>query len=260
MIYLSYLLSLISGCALGLLGGGGSILIIPILVYVAHVSPHLATSYSLIIVGVSSLVGALPSLTEKLFQKRAFFYFGIPSSIAVFITRKGILPLIPENFYVFQTLFSKDKITLILFTFFMILVGVKMIRKTTVNQTGEQRHTSHLIFQGILVGVITGIIGIGGGFLIVPALVNRCQIPMKSAVSTSLFIIALNSLIGILGDLSSEIVLDVAFFMPFLICSIIGIFIGQKLMHKISTDYLKQMFGIFVLILSMTILLKEFFL
>lgn len=253
-----YLASICIGLILGLIGGGGSILSIPILVYLFHIDVVLASAYSLFIVGVTSLVGAIPKYREHLVNIRTGLLFGIPSILSIFITRKWIVPALPD--VIFQTgNFTVSKRILILgvFALLMILASYSMIMGRREKDSDDHPVRVFLIlFEGALIGFLTGLVGAGGGFLIIPALVLLTGLPFKTAVGTSLFIIAVNSLIGFLGD-----VLNYPMNWPFLVAisslAVIGIFLGNRLQRKISAVRLRKSFGWFVLLMGIWILIRE---
>lgn len=258
MEILGYAACICIGMILGILGGGGSILSIPILVYLLHVDVVMASAYSLFIVGATSFVGAIPKYKMHLVNLRTGFFFGLPSIVTIFCTRKWIVPAIPE--IVWQTeSFTITKRVLILgvFATLMILASMTMIRGARELTNDNKRFRVVLvILQGMIIGFLTGLVGAGGGFLIIPALVLLTGLPFKTAVGTSLFIISINSLIGFTGDLLNYDI-DWKFLLSVTALSIIGILIGNRLSLKISAKTLRKSFGWFVLIMGCWILYKE---
>ena len=257
-----YAASLLIGLSLGLIGGGGSILTLPVLVYLFGVSPTLATAYSLFIVGAASLVGAWPKHREGLINYKTAMVFGIPSIAAVFITRKFILPAIPESLFSIGTFpITKDLLLMVLFAILMVAASVSMIRdgKPAKQATSAPQQFNYplILLEGAVVGVLTGLVGAGGGFLIIPALVVLSKLPMKQAVGTSLLIIAAKSLIGFTGDLMSGKAMDWTLLGSVTLIAIAGIFLGNALSRRIDGAALKKGFGWFVLIMGTYILLKE---
>lgn len=261
-----YLSSVIIGISLGLIGGGGSILTVPVLVYLFGVEPMMATAYSLFIVGASSLVGAFPKYKQGLISIKTAIVFGIPSIAAVFATRKFIVPAIPsEVFHLGNFVVTKSILMMVLFAVLMVAASVSMIReKNKYNGTeagGQKFNYPMIILEGTVVGVLTGLVGAGGGFLIIPALVMLSKLPMKMAVGTSLLIIAAKSLIGFLGDLSSNAAnMDWSLLMIVTVLAIGGIFVGNALSGKIDGNKLKKGFGWFVLVMGVYIIINELFL
>jgi uncharacterized membrane protein YfcA len=262
MQVLGYLSALIIGIVIGLIGGGGSILSVPIFVYLLHINPITATAYSLFVVGVSSLVGAVQNLRKGLVDIRTAIVFAIPALTAVYSTRKFILPSIPEElFYLGNFLVTKDIGIMVFFAIIMLLASFFMIKeKKQKDDENDLRKVQYnypmIIIEGLVVGILTGIVGAGGGFLIIPALVLLAKLPMKKAVATSLLIIAIKSLIGFIGDVEN---LDInwSFLLRFTGFSIIGTFIGVWLSKFIDDRKLKKYFGWLVLLMGIYILVKE---
>lgn len=258
MEWIGYAACILIGVILGILGGGGSILSIPILVYLLHVDVVMASAYSLFIVGTTSFVGAIPKYKKHLVNLRTGFFFGLPSIVTIFFTRKWIVPTIPE--VVFQTqsfILTKRILILGLFAVLMILASITMIRgaKERVNHTHRFRVVL-VIIEGIIIGFLTGLVGAGGGFLIIPALVLLTKLPFKTAVGTSLFIIAINSLAGFTGDVLNYAI-DWKFLLSITALSVIGILIGDRLSKKIPAPTLRKSFGWFVLFMGCWILYRE---
>lgn len=264
MDIIGYIASLVIGISLGLIGGGGSILTVPVLVYLFRVSPVMATAYSLFIVGSTSLVGALPKYKNGLVNLKTALIFGIPSIVAVFATRKYIVPQIPEElFSIGGLLITKNILMMLLFAILMVAASVSMIRntKSKVEESGSSEQKFNvpvILIEGILVGILTGLVGAGGGFLIIPALVLLSKLPMKQAIGTSLLIIAAKSLIGFTGDLSNY-QMDWSLLITVTLLAIVGIFIGNWLSNKISPEKLEKGFGWFVFIMGIYIIIKEIF-
>ena len=257
------LASTLIGISLGLIGGGGSILTVPVLVYLFNVDPVLATAYSLFIVGLSSLVGAFPKYKTGMIDLKTALVFGIPSIIAVFFTRKILVPAIPATLFDLGGIsITKALAMMILFAVLMVAASVSMIRdkKTGESESNEARVFNYpmILLEGTVVGVLTGLVGAGGGFLIIPALVMLSKLPMKQAVGTSLLIIAAKSLIGFTGDVSENASkMDWTLLIVVTILAIIGIFIGNNLSKKINGAALKKGFGWFVLVMGIYIIIKE---
>jgi uncharacterized protein len=265
MEIIGYIASLIIGISLGLIGGGGSILTVPVLVYLFGVEPVLATAYSLFIVGLASLVGAFPKYKQGLVNLKTAFIFGIPAIAAVYATRRFIVPLIPDHvFSIDGFVVTKNILMMVLFAILMVFASVSMIREKNKNgngheANGEQKFNYPLILlEGAVVGILTGLVGAGGGFLIIPALVLLSKLPMKQAVGTSLLIIAAKSLIGFTGDLS-HYTMDWKLLLIVTALAITGIFIGDGLSKKIDGNKLKKGFGWFVLVMGIYIIIKELF-
>ncbi len=262
MVIAGYLASLLIGLSLGLLGGGGSILTVPALVYLFGVDPVLATAYSLFIVGSTSLVGTFPKYKNGEINLKTAIIFGIPSIIAVYATRAFIVPAIPsEVFTVGAFIVTKSLLMMMIFAVLMVFASVSMIRDNKKQNTEEGKQVFNypmILLEGAVVGVFTGLVGAGGGFLIIPALVIFSKLPMKQAVGTSLLIIAAKSLFGFTGDLGKQ-TMDWQLLISVTVLAIIGVFIGNALGKKVSANSLQKGFGWFVLIMGIYIIIKELF-
>ena len=253
--------ALVIGLVLGLTGGGGSILAVPFLFYIVKVgSMNIATSYSLFIVGISSAIGSIQHLFKKNIEFKKGMLFAIPAMVMVFMTRKFIIPVLPDPFINLDNFkVSLDISLLILFAIIMVLAAISMIKgREKIETDASDKPNINLIPQGVAVGTITGLVGAGGGFLIVPALVLLAKIPMKRAVATSLLIIFINSTIGFTGDLfNAKCAIDWQLLFSLSGCSIVGIFIGTYLGKYAKDQSLKKIFGYFILIMGIGIILKE---
>lgn len=255
-----YIGALLIGLVLGLIGGGGSILTVPILVYALTLNPVIATAYSLFVVGTTSLVGAVKNMMKGMVDFKTAIIFAIPAFIAVYLTRAFLIPAIPtELFSVGHFQVTKNLAIMLFFAIIMLLASFSMIRNKREEADEEAviiYNYPLIIIEGFVVGAITGIVGAGGGFLIIPALVLLAKLPMKKAVATSLFIIAIKSLIGFLGDVQN-LDIDWIFLLSFTALSVIGIFIGIWLNKFIDGKKLKKAFGWFVLAMGIYIIYKE---
>lgn len=260
--------ALLIGFNIGLLGGGGSILAVPVFVYLMHIDPHTATSYSLFVVGVSSILATLQNLNKGLIQYKVGFVFAIPVFIVIFSVRKFLIPIIPEVIYQ-GAFFTIDLAAalMVLFAIVMLATSISMIkgRKNDDSNEAENQVKEHkknyflILIQGVFVGLITGLVGAGGGFLIIPALVILARLPMKQAIATSLMIISFNSLIGFTGDIGT-VKIDWSFLLIFSTIAVIGVIIGLYVNTKIANAQLRKIFGYFVLVMGILILVKEVFL
>ena len=251
------------GLTLGLIGGGGSILTVPILVYLFKIEPVAATGYSLFIVGITSLIGSFSHYKQGNIDWKTALVFGVPSIAGVYISRAILVPLIPAQIASLGFIeLTKPLFMLLLFSVLMIFASLTMIRKSKVRSTaGVISYNYKVIFiEGIVVGMLTGLVGAGGGFLIIPALVLFANLPMKKAVGTSLIIIAVKSLIGFSSDLQTDMVINWDLLLGVSVISVIGIFIGSYLSKFISNEKLKPAFGYFVLVMGLYIITKELFL
>ena len=252
--------ALLIGVVLGLIGGGGSILTVPVFVYIMSIDPVVATAYSLFVVGSAAAVGAIRNAQKKMIDFRTGIVFAIPAFLTVYLTRKFVVPAIPEHLFDIGTFeVSRDVAIMIFFAIIMLLASISMIRgrKDNGSDADEVSYNYPMILvEGFVVGFVTGIVGAGGGFLIIPALVLLAKLPMKKAVATSLMIIAIKSLIGFLGDVQN-IAIDWGLLLLFTSFSVVGIFAGIYLSKFIDGSKLKKGFGWFVLLMGVYIVLKE---
>jgi uncharacterized membrane protein YfcA len=255
---LGYIGALIVGLVLGLIGGGGSILTVPLLVYLLGYNPVLATAYSLFVVGTTSLVGTYQKHKKGLVDFKTGLAFSFPSFVAVYLSRRYLMPSIPDTLFSFDNFtITKEMAIMIFFAVIMLLASMSMIKKSEEKDTTANKQAYYKTFaQGITIGTITGIIGAGGGFLYVPALVLWANIPMKKAVGTSLIIITINSLIGFMGDVQT-LSIEWMFLLTFTLISVIGIIVGVFLSKYISGEKLKKSFGFFTLIMAIYIIYNE---
>jgi hypothetical protein len=263
MQFIGYFASLAIGLSLGLIGGGGSVLTVPVLVYLMGVEPVLASAYSLFIVGATSLVGSVPKYRQGSLDLRMAVIFGAPSILAVYATRKYVIPNIPHHLFNLAGLeVTKPIMMMVLFAILMVLASVSMIRNGRVpaipDGGGMKLKYPLILLEGALVGFLTGMVGAGGGFIIIPALVLFSGLPMQKAVGTSLLIIAAKSLIGFAGDLSHT-AMDWRLLLTVTALAVVGIFLGDALGRKVDGDRLKKWFGWFVLSMGVMIIIQQLF-
>jgi len=247
------------GLILGLMGGGGSILTVPLLVYMVGLHPVTATAYSLFTVGTTSACGSFKNYHKDNIAIRTGLIIAIPSFIVVYITRRYILSAIPDTIILSgKYSLSKDTFIMMLFAFIMLMASLSMLTRKTENDNNDIKKINYLYaLPGIaIVGLFMGLVGAGGGFLIIPMLIFFGGLNMKKAVGTSLFIIAINSLTGFIGDMQTiNIAWD--FLLSFTVISVFGIFAGTYLHRFVNEKQLKRGFGWFVLIMAAFILSKE---
>jgi uncharacterized membrane protein YfcA len=258
---LAYAASAIIGILLGLIGGGGSILTIPVLVYLFGLSPIVSTSYSLFVVGTTSTVGAFNNYKKGLVNIKTALLFGLPSVITVFAIRKYLLPLVPKNLFIIGDItITANTVTMLLFGILMIIAALTMVKNQAEKLNPQLLQQNHLVLKltllGIGIGIVTGLLGAGGGFLLIPALVFLVGLPMRQAVGTSLLIIAINSIVGFVGDIG-HFVINWAVLLSITTIAIVGIYIGDWLGKKINENSLKKTFGWFVLVMGIYIIIKE---
>lgn len=264
MVIIGFVLAIVIGVLLGLIGGGGSILTVPVFNYLMGVDAVTATAYSLFVVGISSFFGALRFMQNKLVEYKTAVVFAIPSFISVWLTRSYLIPAIPSEItQIGSFTLTKDVAIMLFFALIMVVSSFSMIKnkklKTeNIEDSKPVFNYPMILVEGAVVGVITGIVGAGGGFLIIPALVVLAKLPMKLAVGTSLIIIAVKSLIGFTGDLSNpDIHLDWTTLLVFSGLAVVGIFTGIELGKKIPGEKLKKAFGYFVLVSGILIILEK---
>lgn len=253
------------GLLLSLLGGGGSILTVPVLVYVFGIPAATATAYSLLVVGTASAVAAAGYWRQGLVSPKTALFFSFPSFVMVYLTRRFVVPQLPEVIFRAGTfMLTKDTFLLLLFAVLMVLASTSMIRSRRREvrddfETARRLNYPLIFVEGLLVGTLTGLVGVGGGFLIIPVLTAFVRLPMKLAVGTSLLIIAINSLIGFLGDLGQR-EMDWPFLLPFMALTLVGVGLGRGLSARVPGAVLKPAFGYVTLAMGCWIVVKELFL
>lgn len=260
---IGYLSAFVMGLSLGLIGGGGSILSVPILVYLFKIDPVTATTYSLFVVGLTSISGAINHYRLGNIHWKAVFFFGMPSIISVFLIRSFGIPRIPDPVIQWgHFIVPKPMFFLVLFGIIMLLASIAMTnrklgRKREPWSEEQEFRYPFISLQGLLVGCITGLVGAGGGFLIIPGLVLLAKLPMKKAIGTSLAIIAFNTTIGFLGDLHNNVKIDWWLLSIFGVIAICGILYGSNLTKRYTNEKLKPLFGWFVMVMAILIILEE---
>lgn len=257
-------LSVLMGILLGLVGGGGSILTVPILVYVAGIEPVKATAYSLFVVGITSFAGSIDYYRRRLVELKTAIIFSLPSLVAVYLTRLLIIPAIPNVlFQAYDFPVTKGTLLLLLFALLMLGAAYSMITSKCDVEWENQTYSLYTVnfllvaVEGAVVGLLTGLVGAGGGFLIIPALVILAKLPMKLAVGTSLVIIMLKSLVGFIGDIQTGMSIDWSFLLSFTGLSVAGIFIGSYFSRLIDACKLRRLFGWLVVVMATFMLIRE---
>lgn len=261
MEILGYIAAALMGVTLGLIGGGGAILIVPVLVYLFGIDPIVATSYSLLIVGITSAAGSLQYFKRDLVKTKTVLAFGLPAVAAGIIVRKFALPLLPEEIITIGSFTITNSILLMLwFAILMITASFSMIKKTVtpISHKYEMRQVNYTViaFEGFIVGAISGSVGVGGGFLIIPALVTISKFPIREAVGTSLAIISLNSLLVFAGSGHHENT-DWVLLLTLAALAIAGTVIGFKISTKVDGNKLKPAFGYFILLMGFYVIIME---
>lgn len=259
MEILGYMSAILMGFTLGLIGAGGSILTVPILVYLLGVKPIVATGYSLLVVGSAAFAGATRYWRNDLVNMKAVLLFAVPAMLTVLITRTFIVPAIPDLLLGI----SKDVFIMLLFAVLMILAAGFMLRPAKVAPNRSHILTFgrsiKLTFGSAGVGLLTGMVGAGGGFLIIPTLIALFGLSMKEAIGTSLAIIAINSLVGFKGDIAVGIPFDWHLITTFLTLTLLGMWLGTTLSKRFESQKLKKLFGVFTLLIGLAVLTEEMY-
>ena len=258
MEILAYLSIMLVGIVLSVVGGGGSILTVPIFVYLFSLPADIATSYSLFLVGVAAGVGAIQYTKQGLVNFKIGAIFAVPAFLGVFLVRKFLMPEIPAEISLGFVSMSKDQLIMTVFAVIMLAASVSMIRGRKEGES-EENHPLNLpliTLEGLIVGAVTGFVGAGGGFLIIPALVILAKIPMKEAVATSLMIITVKSLFGFTGDIG-QLPIDWPFLFITAGISALGILVGNRIGKHIPPGKLKKGFGYFVLLMGTIIIAQQ---
>ena len=257
---IGYISAIIIGIILSLVGSGGSILTIPVLVYIFTIEPILATTYSLFIVGVTAFFGAIKNIKKGNVDFKIGLIFTLPSLLSIYFTRRFILPSLPQKIKITENFYYKtNELILIFLSMIMVLTAVSMIIKKNINTIKKEINYFIIIIEGLIIGLVTGLIGTGGGFLIIPILVLFGGLSMKKAIGTSLIIIFLKSLIGIIGDFQLSLNIDWPFLLSFSCFSLLGVFIGLYISKFITGEKLKKIFSYFILSIAVFIFLKELY-
>ena len=256
---LGYFGALIIGLVVGLFGGGGSILAVPIFVYLFHLNPILATSYSLFVVGFSAAAGTIINIKKKLIDYRIAIIFSFPALFSVFVVRRYLISSLPEVILDTGSIYITTKMALmLLFSIVILLSSFSMLKKNkaVIAQKLNNTNYSLLLITGSVVGVLTGLVGAGGGFIIVPSLVFFAGLKIKQAVATSLVIITCNALFGFLSDIT-QVNIDWFFLTSITLISVLGIVLGSYLSNFINDMSLKKNFARFILLIALMIICNE---
>jgi hypothetical protein len=253
-----YLLAVCVGVSLGLLGSGGGILALPILVYVMGIPPKTAIAMTLVIVGAASVLALIPQWRRGYVNLKTALIFGSTTMTGAFLgARIATLPFISATFQI------------LLFALMMLLAAGLMIHRSSQQQADrgvsvgepimpvpDQYRWIWLLPQGLGVGVLTGLVGVGGGFAIVPALVLLGNVPMRQAIGTSLLIIALNAAAGLAGYLG-KVAIDWPVTISFILAAGLGVLIGSCLSQLIPVKHLQKGFGYFLLAVAVLVLMQN---
>lgn len=260
---IGYIGALFIGLTMGLMGGGGSILSVPILAYLFGLDEKTATAYSLFVVGTTAFVGGVRQVFGKLVSLKAVWMFGLPAVLGVTLVRRFVVPALPEVLFHLNGFgFTRRMFIFGLFAVLMLLSSYSVLFKTKYKISNKSQGSPEfhplIVTEGFFTGVFMGLVGAGGGFLIVPALMLIAKLPIKRAVATSLVIVCMNSLIGFfLGDFF-HLKIDWSFLMSFVVVSFAGILLGSYLSKFVKSEKLKNYFAYFVLLMAIFIFLMEF--
>ncbi len=290
LFLIATVLSLFVGLSLGVIGAGGSILTVPILHYVLGLDAVTSTALSLAVVGVTAAAAMMRYQRNNLIAWKEGLLFALPSLVSVASVRAIVVPSLPGEVVLIPGVFGVAKDTLILasFSIVMFVASLAMLKpqrteppeatveKASMNPASHEPRataTAHtqkvtklsfrkmiiISLEGVLVGAVTGFVGAGGGFLIVPALNLLVGLSMKVAIGTSLMIIAFKSLLGFFGDIGAGVGIPWATLGVVTAASLLGMRIGLHVSHRVSGQKLKPIFGVFVLVMSVVLLVKEIF-
>lgn len=260
MEILGYIAAIFIGIVLGLIGGGGSILAFPILVYLFKIDSEQATCYSLFIVGFTAFIGAIKQYNQGNLQIKSGLIFAIPSLISLLLVRNFILPSIPSTiFKINNILITKHLLIMLFFAMLMIAASYSMIKKVALEKPLQKINYIRLSVIGFLLGIVIGILGAGGGFLIIPALIFFAGLSIKESIGTSLLIIFINSSVGFTVDIFNGYTINYKLLALITLMAVVGMFIGTAFAKKIDAAKLKPIFGWFILVLGIYIIIAELF-
>ena len=261
ILIIGYVLSFFTGIVINLLGGGGSIMTVPILVYLFSVDPYLATSYSMFLVGLSSWLATIDNAKKKMIIYKLAFVFALPDLIVTYLIRKFLLPILPNVIFTYDNItLTKQSSIMLIFASLMMVASVNSLRSKKEPSTIRPTEFNYplIIIQGMLVGLVTGLVGAGGGFLIIPAFVIASKVPMNIAIYTSSLVIAISTTIGFIGDFNPQIDINWKFLLIYTAITISGVFAINPFKKKIGNHALRKTFGYLIFILSLVIFYIEF--
>jgi uncharacterized membrane protein YfcA len=257
---IGYLGAALTGLVLGILGGGGAIFSVPVLVYIFHVKATEATAYSMFIVAIAAAIGAVQNIRKKMVEWNAVAWYGVPSLITVFITRKFIIHAIPEDLFTLGTYtFTKHMGILLLLSLVMVIIGYKMTQPAAIQDDERGINRPKLVIYAVAIGLFLGVVGAGGGFLMIPALIHFANLDIKKAVGTSLVLVSANAAIGFLGDATTNTHMNWPLLTSFAGIAIAGVIAGTYYAHRINPGHLRKGFGYFMIATAAFIFVKEIF-
>lgn len=253
MFIIGLLLALIIGIVLGLVGGGGSILTVPLVHYFFHESMFMATTYSLFVVAIAAALGTVSRLKEGNVDFRYGIIFVIPSMLTAFSIRKFVFDFFPKNFTIGDIQLSRDLIITFLLVSVMFYTAYRTLRSKRPD-SNESASIFSIILFGILTGLLSGFIGAGGGFIIVPILL-RMGLDMKKSVGTSMFIISIQSAFALLGDfmgknISQEGGIDWSLLLLITLMTVVGVLFGGYLQRYFTGKMLRRVFSILLIVVA----------
>ncbi|MDF2478610.1 MAG: hypothetical protein K0S24_4093 [Sphingobacterium sp.] len=261
LFIIGFLLAILVGLSMGLMGSGGSILTLPIFVYLFHIEPQYALDYSLFSIGVLALIGSVEPVTKGKVDLKTTAIFLIPSLVSVYLTKRHLLTAIPAQFHIAELSISRNHVIMLLFSFVILVSALAMIRRRKqLEVSAVMLHISQvlkIITAGLLVGIMTGLVGAGGGFIIVPSLVLLLGIPLKQAIATSLFIIGLNASFGLGANYQLLNHMNWPILLIFTLITLIGLQIGSKWKDRLEVVRLQGLFGYFLMSIGILILTFE---
>lgn len=267
MEIIGYILSIIIGLTLGLFGAGGAIISFPVLMYFMNIPPLQASVYSLLIVGISAFIAVIQHIKNKNIDIKITIIFSVPLLISFYIFKFIILPIIPQDIISFsQWTFTKNHLIILLFIITLSIIIYRMLYNTSASIPENTNNLStpnilsykYIISAG-LVGMLAASIGAGGGFIIVPALIEIFKLPIKKATGTSLFIISINSFVGTIMNIKAFQPEHTTMLLLFSILSIAGIFIGTYLNKILQSQLLKTSYAYFLVFILFSTIITEIY-
>lgn len=261
MLWIGLFISLIIGTILGLVGGGGSILTVPLVHYLFGASMVVATTYSLFVVSIASGVGTIQRVRAKQVDWKYGIVFLIPSMLTAFSIRQWVIPLLGDEFSLGDTAISTEHLIAAILVLVMVYTAIKTLIGSKREISTKDASIVNIVLFGILTGLLSGLIGAGGGFIIVPILL-RLGLEIRTAIGTSMFIISIQSAVALIGDFSNEKIWENGFDWQLLIlitvATVSGVFFGNYLQKFFSGKILRKLFSFILLAVSIGIAIQKF--